>query len=125
MKFPNSKISSRFFTSIFITALFLLLFISSISYNQMRTTNESGKQVMHTYKVQLMLEQMFSMLKDAESGQRGYIITHDSTFLKQYIILDTSLAPILSEISHMTKDNQDQQEALNYLRALIKRRMLM
>lgn len=123
MKFPSGKMSSPIFTSIFITALFLLLFISSISYNQMRSTNESGKMVTHTYQVQLMLEQLFSMLKDAESGQRGYIITHDSTFLKQYLILNETISPVLSEIDRMTKDNKEQHAALDYLKVLIKRRM--
>src|SRR4051812_12601270 len=123
MSFINSKVTSPIFTGIFITSLILLLFISSISYRQMRSTEESGKQVTHTYRVQLLLADLFSYLKDAESCQRGYLLTHDSTFMKQMDIDLTIVPEIFQQIKTMTADNKGQQQKLNYLNALIKRRI--
>src|SRR3954466_10556600 len=94
----NSKIVSPIFTSLFIASLFFLFFISSISYKQIKSTNDSGKLVTHTYQVQLLLEQLFSIMKDAESGQRGYLITRDSTFLQQYSLTNQHLNPILDSL---------------------------
>jgi signal transduction histidine kinase/CHASE3 domain sensor protein len=119
----NSKTSSPIFTSIFIATLFLLFFISSISYKQIRSTNESGKQVNHTYQVNLLLEELFSALKDAESGQRGYIITRDSTFLQQYSNTSKRVEPIFTKLRALTLDNPSHQNSLDFLNALIKRRM--
>ncbi|MDB5229090.1 MAG: hypothetical protein JWN78_3283 [Bacteroidota bacterium] len=123
MSFINSKITSPIFTGIFITSLILLLFISSISYRQMRSTDESGKQVTHTYRVQLLLAELFSDLKDAESSQRGYILTHDSTFMKQMNIDLEKFPVVFEKIRSMTVDNKAQQQRLGYLNALIKRRI--
>ena len=123
MSFINSKITSPIFTGIFITSLILLLFISTISYRQMRSTDESGREVNHTYRVQLMLAELFSDLKDAESCQRGYLLTHDSTFMWQ-MNEDLDNVPIVFEkIRKMTADNKPQQQRLSYLNVLIKRRI--
>ena len=39
---------------------------------------------MHAYKTNVQVEQLFSMLKDAETGQRGFIITNDTVLLEPY-----------------------------------------
>ena len=122
MSFLNSKVTSPIFTGIFITSLILLLFICSISYRQMRSTEESGKQVTHTYRVQLLLADLFSYLKDAESCQRGYLLTHDSTFMNQMNIDLIKVHEVFQLIKTMTADNKVQQEKLSFLNALIKRR---
>ena len=60
------------------------MFISSISYKHSVSLAESTSWVMQSYKVNVHLEQLFSHVKDAETGQRGFIITQDSAFLVPY-----------------------------------------
>jgi len=46
---------------------------------------EIGARVRLAYRQQLALERLVSRIKDAETGQRGYVITGDRAFLKPYL----------------------------------------
>ena len=55
--------------------------ISFYSYNQHGADTD---RVSHTYEVTGALENVLSLMKDVETGARGYLITGDSTFLEPY-----------------------------------------
>lgn len=46
---------------------------------------------------------LLSMLKDAETGERGYLLTGDKTFLEPYLIAQGSMAGNLAELHKITK----------------------
>ena len=63
----------------------LLLFISSLaSYVSITYLVKSSKLVTHSNEVINNLEEIISTLKDAETGQRGYLLTGDKSFLDPY-----------------------------------------
>ena len=76
--------SSFFLKGIFAVSLFFLILISVISYKHNVALTDSMEQVIRSHRVHLEMERLISEIKDAESGQRGFIITRDSTFLKPY-----------------------------------------
>ena len=76
--------SSSFLKKVFLGALFILVFISGMTYRRTNALSESTKSILHSYKVNLELEQLMSHIKDAETGRRGYIITNNLIFLEPY-----------------------------------------
>ena len=76
--------SSFILKGIFVISLFMLLYISSISYKHTQSLTKTSELIVHSYKIQFQLEHILSLLKDAETGQRGYIITKDTTLLSPY-----------------------------------------
>lgn len=93
-------------------ALVFLLILGSSSYLMINTLNTSIEWNTHTYKVLALNETLSSLLKDAETGQRGYIITGEEKYLEPY---NKSLGVIyanLSELIELTIDNPAQQERL-------------
>jgi signal transduction histidine kinase/DNA-binding response OmpR family regulator/CHASE3 domain sensor protein len=63
----------------------LILFISSVlSYISIQKLIEANIAIKNTNEIRLDLENVLSYLKDAETGQRGYILTHDNEFLAPY-----------------------------------------
>lgn len=92
----------------FISAMVLIasgFAISFYSYNQY--SDDTGR-IRHTYEVTGSLERILSLVKDVETGSRGYIITRDSTYLEPYY---KALKLLPGEISHLrtiTKDNRVQ-----------------
>jgi CHASE3 domain sensor protein len=44
----------------------------------------ASRWVEHTHKVLLELETTLSVVKDAETGQRGYLLTGDKRYLEPY-----------------------------------------
>ncbi len=122
MSLQNSKITTKFFTLLFATAVFVLLVISTISFRQVQSLKDTEQLVSHTYQVQTLLEQLFSIVKDAETGQRGYIITQDSSFLQYYSHSKIKIDSILNILNILTTDNKLQQQNLAKLKPIINRR---
>jgi len=66
----------------FYTALVVLIFLSIFSFLSFKQNNENDQWVKQTYNVMHTSSQLWSTVKDAESSQRGYIITGDSSYLE-------------------------------------------
>ena len=108
-----------FLKSIFILSLFILLFISSISYKHANSLEASAELLSHSYKIQIQLEQIQSYVKDAETGQRGYIITRDSSFLTPYFNGRSKVTKSLVVLKFLAADQLDLQQNIEELRKLI------
>ena len=64
-------------------AVVLLLAVGLASIREQRLTLEAGDWVRHTIRVLEQITLVLQRVSDAESGQRGYVLTGDSTYLKQ------------------------------------------
>ncbi len=115
---------SSFLKTIFTISFFLLLFISSISYNHTKSLKILTELLVHSYKIQIQLEQLLSYVKDAETGQRGYIITNDSTFLDPYIRGREKVNKSFIVLKELIKNQPKQQANLQELRHLIDARFI-
>ncbi|RYD74512.1 MAG: hypothetical protein EOP55_15150, partial [Sphingobacteriales bacterium] len=63
----------------------IILFISSLaSYVSISNLIKSTELVKHSDEVILNVEGVISTLKDAETGQRGYLLTGNKIFLAPY-----------------------------------------
>lgn len=120
---PNFN-SSNSLRVIFVIAVFILLFLSSIAYKHNQDLNESSKVVMHTYEINIQLERLMSAIKDAETGQRGYIITRNARFLTPYIYSRDKVNTSFITLKKLTADNPEQQENLQKLFKLITQRFV-
>lgn len=115
--------SAFFLKSVFVLSIVMLLYISSISYNHTKALNESSDLLVHSYKVQFQLEHVLSMLKDAETGHRGYIITRDAVFLKPYKSVQDKIYTSYIRLKALTLHDQPQQANLDILLQLIYQRI--
>lgn len=120
---PNFN-SSNSLRVIFVIAVFILLFLSSIAYKHNQDLNESSKLVMHTYEINIQLERLMSAIKDAETGQRGYIITRNARFLTPYIYSRDKVNTSFITLKKLTADNPQQQHNLQKLFKLITQRFV-
>jgi len=120
---PNFN-SSNSLRVIFVIAVFILLFLSSIAYKHNRDLNESSKLLMHTYEINIQLERLMSAIKDAETGQRGYIITRNARFLTPYIYSRDKVNTSFIALKKLTADNPVQQKNLQKLFKLIIQRFV-
>lgn len=111
--------SSIFFKGIFVISFLMLLFISGILYTHTNTLTASSERLMHSYKIQFQLEHVLSVLKDAETGQRGFIITHDSILLKPYSSARNIIHRSYLNLKTLIDDNRQQENNLDTLFQLI------
>ena len=105
MKIRNHTLASILLVSVLVVSIFTLFFAASISFKQIQSLNDSGKGVLQSYKVHLELEQLKSYAKDAESSERGYLLTRDSAFLFAYQQALGKANESLNNLKKLTEDN--------------------
>ena len=115
--------SSWFVKVVFVLSLFAIIFIAGLGYKQITSLSASTDMVIHTYKVNVELEKILSYLKDSETGQRGFIITQDSLYLKPFFEGRKKVNNSFAELKFLTKDNPEQQKNLKELSVLIDSRL--
>ena len=64
--------------------LVLLLGIGFVAYRSSTEFIASSTQVVHRREVRGSLQRILSLVEEIETGQRGYIITGESSFLEPY-----------------------------------------
>ncbi|GAA4017046.1 PAS domain-containing protein [Actimicrobium antarcticum] len=74
--------------------------------------------VEHTDQVFMELESILSTLKDAETGQRGYLLTGKREYLNPYASAVTVLQKKLDALGKLTIDNAVQQKRLRGVRVM-------
>ncbi|WP_299208567.1 CHASE3 domain-containing protein [uncultured Dokdonia sp.] len=115
--------SSWFVKVVFVVSLFAIIFIAGLGYKHISNLSKSTDLVIHTYKVNVELEQILSYLKDAETGQRGFIITQDSSYLEPYLKGRNKVNNSIAELKFLMSDNPEQQDNLKELSILIDKRL--
>ena len=102
----------------------LLLFISSLaSYISITNLVKSSRMVSHSNQVITNLEEIISTLKDAETGQRGYLLTADKLFLQPYTGAKSKAIVLLDNVEAQTSDNPFQQQSVKKLRLIVENRL--
>ncbi len=119
MNFKAILTSNIFIKSIFVVFLFILIFISAINYRHTITLTDSTESMMRSHKVYLELEQLMSSIKDAETGQRGFVITQDSSFLQPFLNARRKVNRSYKILKQLTEDDLQQQKNLDSLTHLI------
>jgi len=112
-------LSNRVAKIIFATSAIILLALALMLYLQINDLISSFNQVNRTNIVRLKLEQVLSFLKDAESAQRGYLLSQDSSFLNPYSGAYEKIQVLQEELNTITQDNEEQQKNLTILNSLI------
>jgi CHASE3 domain sensor protein len=75
--------------------------------------------VEHTFEVNNLLAALSDAVKDAETGQRGFLLTGDTRYLEPYDDGRTRIAALLEQLSRETTDNPQQRARLPGLQSLI------
>jgi PAS domain S-box-containing protein len=101
----------------------LMLINGGIAYWQIRQLHEHALWVSHTYQVLEVLESTVSTLTDAETGQRGYVITADPAYLEPYRATLTQFQEKLDQLARLTRDNPDQRERIPRFEELASKRL--
>ncbi|NTS76332.1 CHASE3 domain-containing protein [Catenovulum sp. SM1970] len=92
--------------------------LASLTTSQ-KKTEENEAWVIHTHEVILQATSLLSYLKDAETGQRGYLLTQNTSYLTPYKSGVKNALTELVKLKDKTADNPNQQKRLNELNNLI------
>ena len=102
----------------FAILLAMLVINTALTRQKIAVQDSNQGWVEHTQKVLLELAEFESLLKDAETGQRGYLYTGDPRYLEPYNYAVAQGYPHIARLAELTADNPRQQERVARLRTL-------
>ncbi|HMG81815.1 MAG TPA: response regulator [Ferruginibacter sp.] len=109
----------------FSISLLILIFSSVASYISIENLLSSARLVDHSTIVSRKAADIISTMKDAETGQRGYLLTKDPVFLEPYTGRYDMVVGMIEDLKELTKDNPIQQAYVGQLNTIIVKRFSM
>ena len=99
----------------FAAAIATVLLIAFFGYRSLDNVSQSTVLAAHTVGVLQRVDGLMSSLKDAETGQRGYLLTGRETYLEPYNNARADVPGELQELRRLTADNPRQLELLSQI----------
>ena len=99
----------------FTLAASILVAVRVVGYFSLVSALRSAQQVEHAHQILRGLERIVSLLKDAETGQRGYLLTGRPTYLAPYEDAVRSIDRQVARLTVLVRDDPSQQEELDRL----------
>lgn len=101
----------------------IVIVLGLLTYWSMLREAESVRAVEHTHEIVQANRLLLTRMVDAETGERGFVITGDATYLQPFRGAAADVRARLSEIRALTIDNPRQQARLDTLASLIDHRL--
>jgi methyl-accepting chemotaxis protein len=103
----------------FAMSFVLLAAIGGVAYRSVDSLTKTSYSVAHTHDVIEHLAELINQLKDAETGQRGYVVTGDESFLEPHRTGTAAVPRLLQELRELTADNPNQQRRIAQAEPLV------
>jgi signal transduction histidine kinase/DNA-binding response OmpR family regulator/CHASE3 domain sensor protein len=97
----------------FAAATLAVFLIALLSYRSYQQRAEGSRLVTHTIEVTQTLETLLSTFQDAETGQRGFVLTGNELYLGPYDNATASLDNVLAHLRGLVSDNPQEIDRLN------------
>jgi CheY-like chemotaxis protein/CHASE3 domain sensor protein len=110
-------------TLAFAIALGIFASIGFLSYFNMAAVRDSDSWVNHTYSEIHQFDLLLTELVDAETGERGFIITGNEGYLTPYHNALRRIAATRTAVRELTRENPAQQKRLDMLDPLIDKKL--
>ncbi|AMW27945.1 CHASE3 domain-containing protein [Arthrospira platensis] len=107
----------------FVVSSVLLLIVTYSGYHTSKQLANLKEWEIHTKQVLRFLEEISTDLSDAETGQRGFLLTLEPEYLEPYNQAVKEIDQDLSVLISLTRDNPTQQKHLDDLSTLISQKL--
>jgi len=105
----------------FALAAVIAFFVVSglIAFLNIRTIREDNQKVVHSQETITAIDGLLSSAQDAETGQRGFLLTGNERYLEPYRNALAMIGSRIDTITQLTVDNPSQQARVKVLRGFI------
>ncbi|MCX5867166.1 MAG: diguanylate cyclase [Proteobacteria bacterium] len=107
----------------FAVALLILAATGLVSIRSTYHLIDANRSVGQGHRVLEKLESVFSLLKDMEAGERGYVITGNEDFLGSYYSADQVIEKEIGELTRLLAANPVQGKLMSELAPLIREKL--
>ncbi|MCY7304937.1 MAG: CHASE3 domain-containing protein, partial [Rhodoferax sp.] len=107
----------------FLVALVAVLSMTTVSYQALQARSASAKLMTQSLEIMRKVESTFSTLKDAELGQRGFLLTGSDRYLEPYIAALNTLPRQLADIRRLAAGNLVKLRRLDSVDSLVTKKL--
>ena len=104
-------------------AFLLILLVGGRSWTDLHTYHRDTQWVEHTREVLRITDEFLGNLRDAETGQRGYLLTGQDRYLEPYENATAALPRLQRALWELTADEPRQQKRLPDLDRLVTQKL--
>lgn len=106
-----------------VVGLAFFLISGALAYHNIRTLREDDAAIRHSHTVMIAVDELLSSVQDAETGQRGYLLTGVSSYLEPYANATRTLGASLDRLQDLVQDNDVQQDNVTELRRHVRAKL--
>ncbi|MET3709473.1 signal transduction histidine kinase/DNA-binding response OmpR family regulator/CHASE3 domain sensor protein [Sphingomonas trueperi] len=99
-----------------VLGLAFFLISGAVAYRNVIALGESDAAIRHSHTVLIALDELLSTVQDAETGQRGFLLTGGQGYLEPYTKATETLDGRLDHLQNLVSDNDVQQSNIVQLR---------
>ena len=115
--------STRFFAALLIgLGIVGLAAVTTLGLTAVHYARRAQALVDHTQEVISQERALLTLMIDAETGERGYLVTHRASYLEPWTKAQSTVPAALQELARLIADSPEQQRALTRLDVLIGRK---
>ncbi|WP_342354546.1 ATP-binding protein [Flavobacterium macrobrachii] len=118
MKILSIHKSPLFLKIVFVLAIFIMLFVSALTYRHMDSVTVSSEMVAHSYKVTIEIEQLYTTIKDLEIERRNYLLTKNKKLPTQINFSKLIIKHNIDYLKKITSDNPKQKKLIDTIEKL-------
>lgn len=121
---PSKHQASRIVLSaVLLFAILIVSWNAWFAFRSVEVLLNSERWVEHTWQCINQVERILNSAVEAENGNRGYLLTGDSSYLAPFSAAAHDLPAELDTFQALTSDNSDQQARITDLRAVLEQRL--
>jgi signal transduction histidine kinase len=113
----------NFFPILLVLAAIIVLLNAWWAIQSVRTLANNAYWLAHSWQVVHQVESVLASAVDAETGERGFLISGMDSYLEPFTTARRDLPAELDHLQSLTSDNPDQQARVADLRASLNRRL--
>ncbi|WP_019905850.1 CHASE3 domain-containing protein [Methylobacterium sp. 77] len=103
--------------------LALLSLVGAVTWERLNASRDAREWSQHSYGVLGTMKDLAIALRDAERGQRGYLLTGKADYLGPYNAARDRIGLLQGELQKLTADNPAQQERLRAMSPTIQHKL--
>jgi PAS domain S-box-containing protein len=107
----------------FAAALVILCIVGGMAFWSTERFAQAARERRSSYDLRIRLAALSADLRDAETGQRGYLLTGQPQYLEPFVSGSTSVTRNLSQLQELTGRAASEQEHLRKLQPLIEAKL--
>jgi methyl-accepting chemotaxis protein len=101
----------------------ILLLVGAVTYRTTAMLIDTDHQVARTHLALESIAHVMSLMKDAETGQRGFVLTGDESYLEPYQSAVAAIPGTLGDLRRLTGESAQQQRRIEAAVPVVERKL--